>query len=215
MHRSESLTALGRADEARDDIDRVVWFERLTQLNRRVTSSPEQASGWMERAEHMRLGRRFDAALNDVNRAIQILGAVAPEASAAFVLQAQILLDQGQVEQAIEAANTAARIRPGDDVYSVRGDAYFQLQNYEAAVADYQQSRRLDGVVRQAYELRAAQLETAGQIEQAGYFRQQASNLAPEKLRQTVAADPVEPAPFPVDVTPAAAEAAAATPAAP
>jgi tetratricopeptide (TPR) repeat protein len=199
IHRSEALTALQRLDEARADTDKAAWLERLSDLNRLVATSPDLASCWLQRAEHMRLGERFDAAMTDVNRAIQLLGPTMPEASDAYVLQARILLDQGQIEKAIESANTAAKIRPSDQVYSVRGDAHFKLQNYEAAAEDFMLSRRLDETVQKAFELRAAQLESAGQIEQAGYFREQASALSPDRLLKTAAAETAEPLPFPID----------------
>jgi tetratricopeptide (TPR) repeat protein len=202
VHRSEALTALDRTAEARADLDKVAWLEQLSELNRAVMSQPEHALVWMRRADHMRTGQRYDAALADVNRAIQLMGRTSPEASSAYVLQARILLEQGQVERAVEAANVAARIRPSDEVYSVRGDAQLQLQNYEAAVEDYRLSRRLDATVKQAYELRAAQLEQAGQIEQAGYFREQANALSPERLLKTAEKTSTpEPQPFPIDVS--------------
>jgi tetratricopeptide (TPR) repeat protein len=200
LHRSEALTALGRTDESRSDVEHVVWMERLAIVNRRVTAAPNDARGWLERADHMRQGKRFDAALSDVKTAIQLLGAGQPAASDAYVLQARVLLEQGHVEQAIESANVALQGGPNEQASSVRGDAYFQLQKFEAAVEDYKLARRLDPLVRQAYEMRAKELETSGEIEQAGYFREQAGQLAPEKLTQTAASD-VEAPPFPIDVT--------------
>ena len=166
-----------------------------------MATSPDKASAWLTRAEHMRMGKRFDAALSDVTRAIQLIGPGAPEASDAYVLQARILLEQGHIERAIEAANRALEARPEVQAYSVRGDAYFQLQNYERAVEDYQQARRLDTDVQQAYLLHADALEAKGNVEQAGYFREQAGRLIPKKRPAASAEDGTDPPPFPVDVT--------------
>ncbi len=208
LHRSESLTALGKTDEARKDVEHVVWMERLAQVNRRVSASPSDASTWMERADHLRAGREFDAALADVERAKQLFGGK-PEASDAQTLRARILLEQGHADQAIEAANVALKTGHNEQAYSVRGDAHFHLKQYEAAVADYKQARRLDPLVRQACELHAEQLEKSGQIEQAGYFREQAGQLAPRMLPQATDSTDAEAPPFPIDVTqPAPAPAA-------
>ncbi|MFV0443805.1 MAG: tetratricopeptide repeat protein [Planctomycetaceae bacterium] len=199
LHRSEAFAALDRPEESRADQQKAAWLDRLSALNRTVASNPDSVTGWLERAEHMRQGQRFDAALTDCQRAIQLLGTTAPEVSEAYVLQARILLDQGRLEQAIEAANLAARVQPSDQVYSVRGDAYMQLKNYEAAVEDYRQSRRLDSTVQQAYQLLAAELESAGKVERAGYFREQAEALTPDRLQKTTKSESAEPLPFPVD----------------
>lgn len=208
LHRSEALTALDRNDEARADIDRVVWLDKLVLVNRRVATSPEEAEAWLERSEHMRRGQRFEAALKDVARALQLYGS-RPEASDAYVLQGRILLEQGHAEQAIEAVNAGLRVRPQEQAYSVRGDAQFQLQNYEAALDDYRQARRLDPMVQQALELRAAQLEKAGDIQQAGYFREQAEALAPDRLIRTASTEEPAPLPFPDQAAPSAGDAAA------
>ncbi|MCA9055533.1 MAG: tetratricopeptide repeat protein [Planctomycetaceae bacterium] len=200
LHRSEALAELGRDAESKADIEHVVWLERLAVADKRVASTGEIPSSWLARAEHMRAGKRYDAALSDVVRAIQLLGPGTPEACDAYVLQARILLEQGHIERAIEAANQALQCRPEQQAYSVRGDAHYQLQNFERAVDDYQQARRLDPMVQQAFTLHAEQLEAKGDIQQAGYFREQASRMSFES-RPAAASESAAPLPFPVDVT--------------
>lgn len=196
-HRADSRYALEQTAEAHADREQAVWLERLVLVNRRVAATPQDAQVWLDRAEHMRLGRRFDAALNDIERALPLVTTGSRQAVAARVLQARICLERGEPERAVEAATEALKIGPNDFASSVRGDAYFALQNYEAAVEDYRRSRRLDDQVQQAYELRAQQLESAGQVQQAGYFREQAAALAPEKLTRTAAQTAEEASPFP------------------
>jgi tetratricopeptide (TPR) repeat protein len=213
LHRRLVLDALGRTEEARADAERAAWLERLVMVNRLVQAQPDEARSWRERAEHLYQGKRHEPALADAERAIQLAAPGSAEQTAALLVAARIRLALGQYEQAVEIATRVLKQSPSDEAHSLRGEAHYALGNFAAAVEDFRAARRLDPLVQQACLKYAEQLESRGEVQQAGYFREQAEALAPERLIRPATQETAEPLPFPTEAVPAAqAEQTAATP---
>ena len=114
-----------------------------------------------------------------------------------YQLRAQLAYAREDYKAAVGQATRALEIAENQDTFSIRGDAQFKLQNYEAALADYRSARRLDTQVQQALELRAAELEKSGNVQQAGYYREQASAISRISQEAPAEESAEEPSPFP------------------
>ena len=71
-------------------------------------------------------------------------------------------------------------IQPHQAIWSLRGDSLVKLGKLDRGLADYEQARRLDPEVAEAYLLKAQELDELGQAEEAEKFREKAKHLAPE-----------------------------------
>ena len=174
LHRKEAYESLGQTAEAAADGDKADWLNELARLNQQVLGTPNDAERWLYRAAHLVDGAEYDTALKDLERALHLN----PDLAAAYTVRAKVYLAKGDQEKAIQEATRALATKPHHEAYSLRGDAYFAQKNYEAAIADYQQARRLDEQVQLAFKLRAEQLEGEGNIQQASYYREQATGIS-------------------------------------
>lgn len=174
VHRKEAYESLGKTAEANADGTRIDWLNELARLNELAKGNPNDAERWLWRAAHLVDGAEYETALKDLDRALHLN----PDLAAAYTVRAKVHLARGDQEKAIQEATRALATKPHHEAFSLRGDAYFAQKNYEAAIADYQSARRLDEQVQTAFRLRAEQLEREGNVQQAGYYREQADGLS-------------------------------------
>ncbi len=195
LHRAEVYDALNQKTAAAADRERVVWLEDVARLNRMLIATPDDPTVWIERARLMIAGGELDEAAHNLQRAMEINKEI-PEL---YQLRAQLAYAREDYQTAVDEATKALELKEQQPSYSVRGDAYFQLQNYEAALKDYRRARRLDSQVQQALEMRAEELETMGQVEQASSYREQASEIRRVSLMasEQSSGEKEKPLPFP------------------
>ncbi|NQV23351.1 MAG: tetratricopeptide repeat protein [Rhodopirellula sp.] len=158
QNRMNAYTALGMADNAQADRNRIVWLVKLGQLNNLVAQTPEQPEGYIQRASHLAAAGQHDIALVNYEQAIQ----VASDKATPWTGRAKYWLQQGNFTEAIADATKAIETEFSHPALSIRGDAYLQQGNYDKAIADYTAAKRLDPSVAQAYYKRALQRRQQG-----------------------------------------------------
>ncbi|MEZ6066652.1 MAG: tetratricopeptide repeat protein [Planctomycetaceae bacterium] len=201
IHRAESLAELGKERESQADMAHALWLDRLAPVNARLKLNPQDADALLQRARLRLSAEQYDAALADVAAVLSLVPASSTAAADAYVTKAQILVAQKDYAAAVSAATVAIEQGQQVSAASVRGDAYFLMQKYELAISDYQAARRIDAQVQQAFNMHAEELEKSGQIEQAGFFREQAEALNPEAANAAGEQEARTASPFPTDAT--------------
>lgn len=174
-HRRDAWLKLGRNQEAQADKDRIVWIQRLNQLNQVIATQPLQPLPYLMRGEHAAAAGDIQQASADFHKALELN----PMFARAHVGLGGLALKQQKYEEALKECNEAIRLEASQEAYSARGDAYANLQQYEQAVADYAQARRFDPSVARVYLKWSEQLRRNGKTEQAEQAYQRALELDP------------------------------------
>lgn len=191
-HRRAALLKLERFDEAAADGQKIRWLAGLQQLTRHAMTNARSADAWISRGNYLVKGSEYGAAVQDFSRAL----ALAPANTDALNGRATAWLNTGEARKAIADCDESLVTRPSNEAYSVRGDAWFQLQNFDQAVKDFESAQRFDDTVAEAYRLRAQQLRKDGKIDLAkadeGKARQINAGLAGQ-----LGGDESQPIPFP------------------
>ncbi|WP_437186421.1 tetratricopeptide repeat protein [Planctomicrobium sp. SH668] len=211
--RSEAFAAKKDEVAAARDFKYANWLRTLNELNQRIVNSPRDSHLWLTRAQHLMLQDRNDEASHSLQNALTLN----PKFRDALLTRAQLEMKAGNYEKVVADCTSALAEEFGYSAHSLRGDAYFEMQKFGDAIADYESARRIDEHVAEAYRQRAAQLRTAGDEGLAkadedfaqGLIRQLAE--APAKPADAIEprevvieqtsyeeAVPSEPAPFPV-----------------
>ena len=161
QQRSTIYKAAGQDSQAEDDLEYVAWAQQLKVLNGRVAASPKVADNWVARGDHLAGGDEVDAAFESYEQALK-LDATHPQACLG---RARIHMDRAEFEQAITDCTKSLEKGPLHEAYSLRGDVYFQQQDLDRAIADYQAAKRIDSRVVEAFQLRAAKRQAEGETE--------------------------------------------------
>jgi tetratricopeptide (TPR) repeat protein len=151
QNRMTAYNALGMADNAKADEDRIVWLVKLGQINNLVAQAPQKPEGYIQRASHLADAGKHEIALVNYEQAIQ----VASDKATPWTSRAKYWLQQGDLTKAIADATKAINTEFSHPALSIRGDAYLQQGNYDQAIADFTAAKRLDPGVAQAYYRRA------------------------------------------------------------
>ncbi len=174
--RGQILAKMQRPDEARASLRKVEWLKQLMPLDRKVARRPDDADVYKRRADHYAQDGQWDQAVADLNKAIQI----DPQSSEAHLGRAKVRLRQGEFRRAVDDCNKALRHSSAKEIYSVRGDAHFELGDYDSAIADYNRAMLFGPTIARAYRLRAQARKTAGDDAAARDDLQHAIALDPE-----------------------------------
>ena len=150
--------ALGMAENAKADEDRIVWLVKLGQINNLVAQAPQKPEGYIQRASHLADAGKHEIALTNYEQAIKVASGKATP----WTSRAKYWLQQGDFNKAIADANKAIETEFSHPALSIRGDAFLQQGNYDQAIADYTAAKRLDPAVAQAYYRRALQRRQQG-----------------------------------------------------
>lgn len=167
--------ALSEWDLAVQDGERAKWLSRLPEFDRAVSGNPGSPQVWLERARYRLQGNELSGAVADFDHVLQIDGnhveALLGAAEVSRLLQ--------RFEQAIRYCDRAIRQDAGFDGYSLRGDCWYELGEYQRALEDYEETGRFDGWVADCYLQRS-------------YLRREAGDRqgADEDYRQAVRMDP-------------------------
>jgi tetratricopeptide (TPR) repeat protein len=162
-HRREALKRLGRYTEAGSDTEKIRWLTTLQQLTQQTLQQPSVSSVWIARARHLADGSEFNAAVKDYARALT-LNSADHEALAG---RAEVWLKMGEAGKAIADCDESLIAEATSAAFSVRGDAWFALKNYDQAIEDFEAARRFDENVAEAYRRRGELRRTEGNSEMA------------------------------------------------
>ena len=180
-HRQQTWEQLGKIREAMADRQRAELLEQLAELDLRVKANPQNAEAWLGRGRIHRQLNHPARALSDFRMASERN----PRLANAWLERARVRLAQQEYQAAVDLCDRAISLNPGPEMYSVRGDAWFGLQDYGRAVADFEKARRIDTVVARAWQQHAAQLQSAGDLQAASVARQRATRLLSQARAET------------------------------
>ncbi|APZ92621.1 tetratricopeptide repeat protein [Fuerstiella marisgermanici] len=193
-HRRAAYLKLERFEEATADGNRVAWLTGLAQLTNHAAQKSNDANAWIQRARHLTSGSEFGAAVQDYSRALSL----DPANLAALNGRAYAWFQTGELQKAIADCDQSLVVEPSANAFSVRGDAWLALKNFDQAVKDFEAANRFDEVVAEAYKGRAEQRKAAGQTQLAQEDLKKAqqilSGVAGQSDSHETAAKPV---PFP------------------
>ena len=98
----------------------------------------------------------------------------------ALATRAVVHLRLKSTEAAKSDAEAALKIDAIEDAFSVLGDVYLGMGNYDKAIENFAQARRIDESVAEAYYARSKILKENGQVEKARDSLNQALVLDPD-----------------------------------
>ena len=193
-HRRAAYLKLEKYAEASADAQQIRWLSGLTQLTQQAFSKANSPDVWIQRANHLVEGSEFGAAVQDYSRAL----AVAPGNINALNGRAYAWLKTGELRKSIADCDESLVSQPTAAAYSVRGDAWFKLQNFDQAVEDFESAQRFDETVSMAYRKRAEERKRNGETELAKADEEKAQQIM-SALAGELNTDKTDqsPAPFP------------------
>ena len=199
-HRRMALLEAEQFDAAGEDERKAKWLNQLAQLTRQAKANVQDAGRWIARGDWLADGNEFGAAIQDYSRSLRLQ----PDNIAALNARARAWTETGDLKRAISDCDESLVIRPTQEAYSIRGDAWLAMNNLDQAIQDYEAARRFDEELARAYQLRAARHREKGDIDHAEKDQQTARRIRDalegrlsENLRPAQGADP-----FPDDFEP-------------
>lgn len=163
VHRREAYLALDRKDEAEQDAEKVVWLSEVRRLNNAVAGRPANPENHIRLAQALVRGGKAEVAQAHFAKAID----AAPDEGRSYLSRAAYWFDRGEYQKAIADCDAALEREATPDAYSLRGESYLRLEDYDNAIADFDRAQRIDVRVAEAYYKRAKRLESRGQGEAA------------------------------------------------
>lgn len=174
-HRAEAYRLWGRHAEARQDLEHVTRMNRLQQLDSELRQQMHRADLWTARGELLLADGQLEAAASAVERAL----AIDRTQVKALILSARLATARQDWAKVISLCEEALAAGAGPEAYALRGVAYLEQQQLDAAIADFEAGKRMDSRVAAAYKERSERRRSAG--DKAG---------ADADLRVAVAFDP-------------------------
>lgn len=202
LHRSEAAKAGGNEDAALADRNHVAWEMQMRDINGRVKSSPKDPANWLAQGRHFLRKDRWEDAL----KAFRQAESLDPENVPVLIQQAEVFLNHEQYGKAVEVCTKVLSKQPNLEALGLRGDAYFQLNKLDEAIADYEAAKRIDSKVAQAYAKRAQQRKQSGDVQLASHDEKQATLIQTRLDEQEKAGEATQPAPRPLVIEQASFE---------
>lgn len=163
-HRHAALKKLEKFGEANTDAQRIRWLNGLSQLTQQANQKPNDPNIWMSRATHMAQGGEFSGAVLDYSRVL----ALVPGNKKALISRAELWLKLSDPQKAIADCNVVIANDSSPMAYSVRGDAWLALEDFDNAITDFEMAQRMDDALVTAYQKRAALRAKTGDKKLAG-----------------------------------------------
>lgn len=174
-HRCEVYQRQGFIDKAIADDKRIRWLQEYHRLTAKVARTERPVAELTERAKHHLQDGDIDSALIDLERVLSL----APRSAEALVVRAGIRWQQNLVDEAKQDAEVSLAVKPTQEAYSILGDVYLKLKDYDRAIENFANARRVDPNVAEAYYARSKALARQGR-----------TDLANDNLAQALALDP-------------------------
>lgn len=175
-HRSEVYRRQGSMDKALADEKKVAWLVEFHHLTSAVAAAVHPVDELTDRAKHLIQVNYLDKALVDLDRALSLDS----QSAEALVTRASVYLQQKSIENAKSDAQAALAIEPSQQAYSILGDVYLSLRDFDHAIENFAYARRVDPNVAAAYYGKSKLLKTEGHVEQAKETLEQALALDPD-----------------------------------
>lgn len=150
-HHRAALLKLNRFEEAQQDAKKLVWIEELNQLSQQAARNTRNPAAWIVRGKHLMSGSQYGAAIQDFTRAL----IVNPGNADALRGRATAWLATGELQKAMLDCDESIVVKSSQEAYSLRGDLWMRLENFDNAIADFETAGRFDEQVAVAYEKRA------------------------------------------------------------
>lgn len=160
--RSKLSNKLGDSDGARNDKQREAWLKRLYELHAKYKAAPDNADALAAVGEHYARGEDWKSALKALNRALELN----PAQPVALRERGGLYGRFKKYDLALADANRLAEISTDPSTYSLRGDVYAGMEDWDSAVKDYERAKSLDRLP-VALRRRAAWHSEAGRSEEA------------------------------------------------
>jgi tetratricopeptide (TPR) repeat protein len=189
VHRRVALTSLKRYDEAQADAIKIDHLMQLSALNQAVFRDRSSPQPYIDRGNYFLRENQIDNALANFNRALELNA----KSSVALTQRARAWLRHGEPQKAVNDATAALAIELREESYSVRGDAYRKLEQYDKAVADYDAAQRIDQDVADTWVLYAQALKQAGRAQDSADALRRVADLKSINAPTRVAAAPTKP----------------------
>lgn len=175
-HRSVVYRKLSEVDQALADESRHDWLMKLQELTSAVLAKPKDPAPLVQRARHHLTADDVNKAMDDAQQALKLDA----KSVDALLVRGRIYLDWSEYQKALADADAVIATQPRQEGYSLRGDAYLGLKDYDKAIENYAESRRIDASVAEAYFRKSQILQASGQQEAATDNLQRAVALDPE-----------------------------------
>ncbi|MCA9080491.1 MAG: tetratricopeptide repeat protein [Planctomycetaceae bacterium] len=197
-HRADVLRAADRLSESRADLEHIARVNGLQQLAAKLKASPRNAELWTSRGELLTEDGQFEEAAKSFENALK----VNEKCVDALVGQARLANARQDWKGVVDRCNAALELESSQAALSLRGDAHHALGQLDAAISDYEASRRMDAHVAAAYLKRSEEHKAAGEKEEADADYVRAVSFDPSlgngEVIPAAAEQPVrEPARFP------------------
>ncbi len=172
-HHRAALLKLNRFEEAQLDANKLVWIEELNLLSQQAARNARNPAAWIVRGKHLMNGSQYGAAIQDFTRAL----IVNPGNADALRGRASAWLATGELQKAMLDCDESIVVKSSQEAYSLRGDLWMQLENFDNAIADFETAGRFDELVAVAYEKRADSRREAGKTDEAKTDLQRAHEI--------------------------------------
>ncbi len=172
-HRRAALLKLNRFADAQKEGAKLAWLEQLSQLTQQASRNARNPAAWIVRGKHLMNGSQYGAAIQDFTRAL----IVNPGNGDALTGRASAWMATGDLQKAMLDCDESIVVRSSQEAYSIRGDLWLRLENFDNAVSDFEAAGRFDEQVAVAYEKRADERREAGQEEDAKTDLQRAQEI--------------------------------------
>ena len=172
-----ALQAFSRASdrfaEAQQDGAKLAWLEQLNQLTQQASRNARNPAAWIFRGKHLMNGSQYGAAIQDFTRAL----IVNPGNTEALTGRASAWMATGDLQKAMLDCDESIVAQSSQEAYSIRGDLWMRLENFDNAISDFETAGRFDEQVAVAYEKRADDRRGAGQADEAKTDLQRAQEI--------------------------------------
>lgn len=192
-YRRAALLKLERFEEASADAQKIQWLNELSQLTQHASDRAGDSAAWILRAAHLAEGTEYAAAVQDYSRALQL----DPGNIEALHGRAFAFLQAGDLKKAIADCDESLIMQPLANAFSIRGDAWYALKQFDQAISDFESARRFDSVVADAYRQRAAEHKAAGRNDEAQADLDKAEQIANGLDGKLGSGNDEKPVPFP------------------
>ena len=162
-HHRAALLKLNRFEDAQQDAKKLVWIEELNMLSQQAARNSRNPEAWIVRGKHLMTGSQYGAAVQDFTRAL----IVNPGNADALRGRASAWLATGELQKAMLDCDESIVVKSSQESYSLRGDLWMRLENFDNAIADFETAGRFDEQVAVAYEKRADIRREGGKADEA------------------------------------------------
>ena len=157
-HRREALIKMDRTAEALQDAEKLVWLQNLATLNKKVVRAPRDLDVYLDRAGFYFKANEVEMAIKDLNLAQRL----SPGNPIVLTRRAAVWTAMEMYRNAVNDSSESIRIKPSQQAFSIRGDAYLELGETRKAIDDYEKAKRIDATVAEAYLRHSKDLEKQG-----------------------------------------------------